>query len=260
MNTKNEAFLKVERQNRIRRMVEQSGRMTVGALSEYFRVSEATIRRDLEELEVQGWVQRTHGGALRLERATREPPILQRFHENQSEKQRIARAAVELIHPDETIFLGSGSTVLQVARNLPEAIPLTIITNSLPVVNELASRPKIDLIVIGGMLRSSELSMVGHTAEHGVQEFRADRVFMGIRAIDVHHGFTNDYLPETSTDRAILKIAPQVIVVADHHKFGRISTVLVGPVTVAQIIITGREAPQETVTELNELGIEVIQV
>lgn len=260
MNTQNDTFLKVERQNRIRRMVEQAGRMTVAELSERFEVSEATIRRDLEELDDQGWVQRTHGGALRVERATREPPILQRFHENQSEKQRIAQAAVGLIQPGETIFLGSGSTVLQIARQLPHPIQLTVITNSLPVVNELAASPDIDLIVIGGMLRSSELSMVGHIAEHDVREFRADRVFMGMRAIDVRHGFTNDYLPETMTDRAILGIAPQVVVAADHLKFGRVSSVLVGPVTAAQTMITGRETPLEFVTELRELGIEVIQV
>jgi DeoR/GlpR family transcriptional regulator of sugar metabolism len=259
MNT-NDTFLKAERQNRVRRLVEQAGRVTVTELSERFEVSEATIRRDLEELDGLGWLQRTHGGAVRVERATREPPILQRVHENENEKQRIAGAAVKLIHPGETIFLGSGSTVMQVARRLPEPIHLTVVTNSLPVVNQLASRPEIELIVIGGMLRTSELSMVGHIAEQGVSELRADRVFMGMRAIDAHHGLTNDYLPETMTDRMILEIAPQVIVLADHQKFGKVSSALVGPVTTAQIIITGTETSQVFVTELQELGIEVIQV
>jgi len=260
MNAKNDVFLKVERQNRIRSLIEQSGRITVAELSQRFKVSEATIRRDLEALEWQGGVQRAHGGALRLARLTHEPPILQRLQENPAEKQRIAQAAARLIQPGETIFLGSGSTTLQIAQRLPESAQLTVISNSLPVINELAPRPNIELIVIGGMLRASELSMVGHTAEQGVQEFRADRVIMGMHAIDVRHGFTNDYLPEIMTDRAALSIAPQVIVVADHLKLGRVSSMLVGPVTTAHTIITGSEAPEEIVTELRELGIEVILV
>jgi DeoR/GlpR family transcriptional regulator of sugar metabolism len=255
----NETLLKVERQSRIRKLVEQNGRVTVADLSVQFEVSEATIRRDLEEMDGQGWIQRTHGGAVQVERASREPPILQRIEENPTEKQHIGEAAASLVKDGETIFLGSGTTVLEIARHLPHDIRLTVITNSLPVINELAGHPNIDMIVIGGMLRQSELSMVGHIAEQAVQEFRADKVFMGMRAIDTRHGFTNDYLPETMTDRAILTIAPQVIVVADHRKFGRVSSVLVGPVTVAQIVITDKATPQECVLELQNLGIDVIQ-
>jgi DeoR/GlpR family transcriptional regulator of sugar metabolism len=235
---KNNTFLKEERQGRIRVMVEDQGRVFVQELSGYFNVSEATIRRDLEKLDGQGWVQRTHGGAMRVKRATREPPMLQRIDEQREEKQRIGQVAAALVKDGETIFLGSGTTVLEIARHFPEGLSLTVITNSLLVVNELAERSGIEMIVIGGMLRQSELSMVGHIAEQTVLEFRADRVFMGMRAIDARHGFTNDYLPETMTDRAIFKIAPKVIIVADHNKFGKVSSVLVGPVTGAHMVIT----------------------
>lgn len=256
----NETPLKAERHNRIRKIVEQTGRVTVAELSQQFEVSEATIRRDLEELDGRGWIQRTHGGAVRIERAAKEPPMLQRISEGQSEKQRIGQAAAKLIQESETVFLGSGTTVLEIARYLPYDMRLTVITNSLPVVNELTARPNIELIVIGGMLRHTELSMVGHIAENAVREFRADKVFMGMRAIDARQGFTNDYLPETMTDRAILSIAPNIIVVADHRKFGRVSSVLVGPVTVANLIITDQGISPECLQELQDLGIEVLQV
>ena len=256
----NETLLKAERQSHIRKLAEQNGRVIVPELSLRFEVSEATIRRDLEELAERGWIQRTHGGAIRIDRAAKEPPMVQRIGEQQTEKQRIGEAAAGMVHEGETIFLGSGTTVLEIARHLPVDIRLTVITNSLPVVNELAERPNIDMIVIGGMLRPSELSMVGHIAEQAVREFRADRVFMGMRAIDALHGFTNDYLPETMTDRAILSIAPQVVVVADHRKFGRVSSVLVGPVTAAHAIITDDKTSDECVTMLSELGIEVVRV
>ncbi|MCJ7661136.1 MAG: DeoR/GlpR family DNA-binding transcription regulator, partial [Anaerolineales bacterium] len=184
---KNNTYLKEERQGRIRVMVEEHGRVFVPELSVYFKVSEATIRRDLEKLDGQGWVKRTHGGAVRVERAVKEPPMLQRIDERQDEKQRIGQAAAALVKDGETIFLGSGTTVLEIARHFPEDLILTVITNSLPVVNELAERSGIEMIVIGGMLRQSELSMVGHIAEQAVREFRADRVFMGMRAIDARH-------------------------------------------------------------------------
>jgi len=256
----NDNLLKVERQSRIRKMVEQGGRVTTVELSSQFDVSEATIRRDLEELDDLGWIQRTHGGAVRVERATKEPPMLQRIEQLRAEKIRIGTAAASLIKDGETIFLGSGTTVLEIAHQLPQDIHLTVITNSLPVVNELAGRPNIEIIVIGGMLRPTELSMVGHIAEQAVREFRADKVFMGMRAIDARHGFTNDYLPETMTDRAILSIAPQVIVVADHTKFGKVSSVLVGQITIADVIITDESDQTESLKELSEIGIEVIKV
>ena len=252
-----ESLLKAERQSRINKLVEERGRVTVQELSDFFAVSEATIRRDLEELDDRGWIHRTHGGALRLERAVKEPPVLQRFSEQSEEKARIGKEAAGLVREGETIFLGSGTTVLEIARHLPTDLKLTVITNSLPIVNELADQSNFDMIVIGGMLRQSELSMVGHIAEQAVCEFRADRVFMGMRAIDTSHGFTNDYLPETMTDRAILSIAPQVIVVADHSKFGRVSTVLVAPVTAAHMIITDLATREEIVNELEGRGIEV---
>jgi DeoR/GlpR family transcriptional regulator of sugar metabolism len=256
----NETYLKAERHSQIRRLVEQKGRVTVPELRLQFEVSEATIRRDLEELDGLGWIRRTHGGAVKLDRVAIEPPILQRMSEQSLEKARIGQAAASLVKEGETIFLGSGTTVLEIARCLPSRLHLTVITNSLPVVNQLASNEQLQLVVIGGLLRQTELSMVGHVAEQALGEFHADRLFMGMRAIDVHHGFTSDYLPETITDRLILGIASQVVVVADHQKFGRLSSVVVGPVTSANLIITDKATPQAYVDELRLLGIDVWQV
>jgi DeoR/GlpR family transcriptional regulator of sugar metabolism len=255
-----ENLLKVERQRHIRKIVEQTGRVTTVELSNQFDVSESTIRRDLEELDGLGWIQRTHGGAVLSARATKEPPMLQRIEERRAEKIRIGAAAASMVREGETIFLGSGTTVLEIAHHLPQDIHLTVITNSLPVLNELVNRPNIELIVIGGMLRQTELSMVGHIAEQDVHEFRADKVFMSMRAIDARHGFTNDYLPETMTDRAILSIAPQVIIVADHTKFDKVSSVLVGQITIADVIITDDVGPTDSLNELSEIGIKVIKV
>ncbi len=253
-----EAQLKAERQRLIRDLVEAAGRVTVPELSQRLGVSTATVRRDLMELHLQRRLHRTHGGAVRLEHSVSEPPMLERAREQAEAKRRIGRLTASRLHDGETVFLGSGTTVLAVADAIPPAVRLTVITNSLAVANRLADRPSIDLIVIGGMFRRSELSMIGYIAEQAIRELRADRVIMGMRGIDVAAGFTHEYLPEIMTDRAILGIAPQVVVVADHTKFGRVCPVAVAPVTAAQVVVTDHDAPPEIVDRLRGLGLEVL--
>lgn len=255
----NNNLMKAERRRKIQALINEQGRATVQELSTLYAVSEATIRRDLEEMDAGGSIHRTHGGAVTVEHAPKEPPMMQRMGENKKVKALIGKTAAALIRDGETIFLGSGTTVVEVARHLPEDITLTVITNSLPVVNELATHSGIELIVIGGMLRQSEFSMVGHVAEQAVREFRADKAFMGMFAVDVSCGFTNDYPPEISTDRAIMGIARQVIVMVDNSKFGRVSSMLVAPVNVADIVITDDKVPSELIEELHEAGVAVIQ-
>jgi DeoR/GlpR family transcriptional regulator of sugar metabolism len=251
--------LKIERQAQIRQLAKEKRQVTVTELSSFFGVSEATIRRDLEDLDGQG-LQRTHGGAVWVEQAMKEPPIMQRLPEQAENKRRIGRAAAGLVKDGQTIFLGSGTTPLEIARQLPKSLHLTVISNSLAVVNELADSPNVELVVVGGLFRHSELSMIGHPAEMVVREFRADKVFLGMRAIDIRQGFTNDYMPEILTDRAILAIGSEVIVVSDHTKFGRVSSVFVSPVTAAHIIITDSEISSEIASEIRELGIRLMIV
>ena len=249
-------MMKSTRHTQIRNLVNQNGQITVTELNAMLNVSEATIRRDLEEMDQMGWIRRTHGGAVRVERAEKEPPILQRQAEQGNEKQRIGQAAATLVAAGQTIFLGSGSTVSAIVPHIRN-LPLTVITNSLPIINQLAGRDNIELIVIGGQFRQSELSMVGHVAEQAIREFRADLVFMGMRAIDAEHGFTSDYVEEAMTDRAILKIAPRCIIVADHSKFGKVSTVFLAPVTSAHTIISDDQLQPEIAAELRDKGLEL---
>jgi DeoR/GlpR family transcriptional regulator of sugar metabolism len=253
-------LLNVERQRQISQFIEEKKLAKVAELSIYFGVSEATIRRDLEKLESAGIIQRVHGGAISSngEQAHPEPIIIQRAAENAKEKSMIGRVAASLVREGETVFLGSGTTTLEVARHLKGKKDLTVITNALNIANELAEEQDITLIVIGGLLRHSELSMIGHIAEQTLQELNADKVIMGMRALSLSEGLTNDYLPETMTDRAIISFAPEVILVIDHSKFDKVSTALVAPVVYVSKIVTDDQAPPEIVAELRALGIEVI--
>jgi DeoR/GlpR family transcriptional regulator of sugar metabolism len=223
-------------------------------------VSEATVRRDLGQLQEQGWLKRTHGGAVLIKRAAPEPPVVQRKGEKAAQKQRIGRAAAALIHEDDTVFIGSGTTALEVARHLRGRERITVITNALTVINALAWEEGITLLSTGGILRLSEQSFIGHITEQALQELCPQKAVMGIRAINLTSGLTNDYVPEVSTDRVIIRSAPEVILVADHSKFGNVSTALVAPVTAVHKIVTDSGTPPEMVRELEDLGIEVIVV
>jgi DeoR/GlpR family transcriptional regulator of sugar metabolism len=248
------------RAERIKLFVEQQGRATVAEVAEHFNVSPATARRAILALAEAGDIRRVHGGAVAVRQAPPELPILQRIRDQGEAKQRIARAAAALASEDETIFLGSGSTTLEVARALVDRKGLTVITNSLAVLNTLVDAPDVSVVALGGELRRSELSLIGYITERALAELRATKVIMGIRAIHPEYGLTNDSLPETRTDRAILAMGGEVIIVADHTKCGRVSAAFVAPVTVMDTLVTDIEAPDTIVEALRAQNVRVHQV
>ena len=247
-----------ERQKQILSLLSKQGRLSVSEIVEQFSISEATARRDLETLASQGKAQRVHGGVIAAEQAPPELPILQREGEQADEKAGIGRAAAELITDGETVFLGSGTTVLEAAKHLRDRKNLTVITNSLPVLNALAGIKDITVVSLGGQLRDSELSFIGHITEQALAEVRVDKVVIGTRGISLEHGLTNDYLQETLTDRAILKIGHEVIVLADHTKVNRVATVLLAPLNAMQTFVTDSSADKKFVQTLKKNGINVI--
>jgi len=250
-----------ERQSQIQRFIEQMERVSVEQLCETFEISFATARRDLDALAKDGKIQRIHGGAIALLSAPPEPPLSLRSAEQSEEKRRIGKVGADLVEDGDTVFLGSGTTVLEVAYNLRRrGAVITAITNSLLAINALAGIPNIQLISLGGILRQSEMSFIGHITEQALSQLRADKVFIGIHAIDVKTGLTNDYLPETQTDRSILNIGQQVIVVADHTKCGRVSTTLVAPLSAIHTFITDDLAPTDFIADVAAFGIRVLAV
>jgi DeoR family transcriptional regulator, aga operon transcriptional repressor len=250
----------VPRSERIRLFVEQQGRVSVAEVAETFAISSATARRAILALAEAGEIRRVHGGAVAVHRAPPESPVLQRVSDQREAKQRIARAAAALAGDDETIFLGSGSTTIEVAKALVHRKDLTVLTNSLAIIDALIDAPDVNVVVLGGELRRSELSLIGFITEAALKEVRASKVIMGIRAIHPEHGLTNDSLPEARTDREILAMGGQVIIVADHTKCGRISAAFVAPVTVMDVLITDDATPAAFVEALEAQQIAVQQV
>jgi DeoR family transcriptional regulator of aga operon len=254
--------LRRERHRRIKEMVDADRQVKVGDLARHFGVTAMTIRRDLTELDLRGLIKRTHGGAIssRSETGSVEPPMLDRIAEEPIEKRRIAQAVAGMVEDGEMIFLGSGTTALAVAQALAGRTSLTVITNSLTVANALVTSRGITLVVVGGFLRREELSLIGHFAESAMKDMRVHKVIMGIRGIDADYGLSSDHLQELMTDRAILGLSDEVIIVADHTKFGHRAAGRTAPVTAATMVVTDIEAPADTVAAIRELGVKVIQV
>ncbi|MCC6315475.1 MAG: DeoR/GlpR transcriptional regulator [Thermomicrobiales bacterium] len=247
------------RLERIRAFVEREQRTTVDDIAKQFELSTATARRALVTLAARGDIARFRGGALAIPGAGREHPALQRQAEQRQEKERIGKAAADLVADGETVFLGSGTTTLEVARHLGQRRNLAVLTNSLLVIEELASSPDITVIALGGMLRRSEYSFIGHLVEQALQEIRAAKVIMGIRAVHPEQGLMNDFLPETLTDRAIVKLAREVIVVADHTKCGRVAPTFVAPVVAMHTLVTDSAVPDAFAEALRTNGITVVR-
>lgn len=253
-------LLREQRLHQILEAVQQNGQAEVGQLSRQFGVSDVTIRRDLRELDARGLLRRAHGGAVLPTTAPPEPPVIQRMLHQQRWKERIGQAAAALVGDEESVFIGSGSTTAYVARYLAQRRNLTVVTNALNIATELASAEGVTVVVTGGMMRASELSLIGHIAEQSLREVRVDRVIIGMRAVSLEAGLTNDYLPEVMTDRTIIRMAPRVVLVADHSKFGRVASAYVAPVERITTLVTDPLTDPETLDRLRQMGIEVIVV
>jgi DeoR family transcriptional regulator of aga operon len=250
----------VERQETIVKLVEQRKRMTVAEVSKELRISLATARRDLDELAARSRVERVHGGAIPSRFAPPEPPAIHRAVDRAADKRRIGAAAAGLVRDGETVFLGSGTTTLEVARQVRGRRGLTVITNSLHIISALADCQDMTLICLGGVLRSSEMSLIGHMTEAALGNVRANKVFLGVRGIDIEQGLTNAYLPETEIDRLMLRAGREAIVVADGSKIGQVAAGFVAPLSALHTLVTDKTAPGDFVEALGERGVRVLCV
>ncbi len=233
--------LKDERQDRIMQLLYKEGKAVVTELCMLLNVSPATVRRDIEELDAKKLVKRTHGGIVLPDSTKLETPVVRRRYFQANEKRAIGKAAAELIQDNETVFLGSGTTVLEVAKNLQARR----ISPLLPTPTDYQASydaPHINLIITGGFLRQAELSMIGHIVETSLSELRADKVVMSIQAIHRQHGLTNNDLAETRTDRTICHFSPTLILVADHTKFDKTNASFVAELSAIHTLVTDSNA------------------
>jgi DeoR/GlpR family transcriptional regulator of sugar metabolism len=247
-----------ERRQEIVHLVQQLGRVEVTDLSRHFKTSEATIRSDLKKLHVQGFVQRTHGGAVKPELVNIDRSLHQKLKLRAEEKERIGRAAAALINDGESIILDSGTTTQQIAKHIRAKKDLRVITNGVNVAMELLGAPGIQLILLGGVVRQNSFSIVGHFAEEMLERFSADKLFIGADACDPDFGLTTPNLEESQVNQAMVRIVRERILVADSSKFGKRSLARIMSLSELDKVISDTALPEDIQTELRQHGVEVI--
>ncbi|RPI94694.1 MAG: DeoR/GlpR transcriptional regulator [Chloroflexi bacterium] len=259
--TNNLDLMTLERQDQIVALVNDVGRITVAELSERFGVSETTIRRDLSSLAARYLIRRTHGGVMRVGTvATTEIPILLRQGKFAAEKDRIGAATAGLIQNGETLLVAGGSTGLAVAQHLSEHSDLTVITESLLVVQELLRQGQHRLIMLGGSVDPDEQAVRGTLARQMLEQLSVDKVIIGARAVSLARGISAETPEEAEFLRAFLNCGEHRILVTDSSKFHLSALVTLAPLNVINTLVTDNNLDDETAQQIRELDIYLITV
>jgi len=237
-------------------------RVTVDELVDRFSVSAVTIRGDLDSLAEIGALVRSHGGALKRADAPDDIPIAVKETLHHAEKVRIGHAAAQMIRDGETIMLDSGTTTLEIARQIRyvRLRSLNVITNALNIAMELAVLPQVRLIMIGGILRQMSYSLAGPPAELTVKGLHADRLYLGVDGIDPEIGVMTPDVLEAQLNTQMIQISREVVVVADSSKFQRRSLSIIARLDAVHKVITDSGTPPEMLEALRARGVEVIVV
>lgn len=248
-----------ERQQAILVRARQDGRVDVRSLAEVFNVTPETIRRDLSLMERRGLVQRAHGGAIPVDRISIEPAIADRESMLTAEKERIARAALAEIPKHGSVLFDAGTTTARLAELLPTETNLTVVTNSLPIAAQLATRPNIDLHLLGGHVRQLTLATVGAWANDTLRRVAVDVAFIGTNGITAGRGLTTPDIEEARVKTHLINSARRTVVLADHSKFGREDFGVVAPLSAIDCIITDTGIDAELAAEIEAAGVDVVR-
>ncbi|MFQ1049555.1 DNA-binding transcriptional repressor [Avibacterium paragallinarum] len=250
-----------ERQLAILNYLQTHGKTAVDQLAEFFSTTGTTIRKDLTALEKAKKVLRTYGSVvLREQEKTTETelPMTNKTHINLEQKKKIAQAAVKFLKDGDSIIIDSGSTVLQMIPYLAELNNLTIMTNSLHIMNSLVALEKEhELLMCGGTYRTKSASLHGILAEATFEKFSFDKLFIGTDGFDLELGLTT-FNEVHGVSKAMTNAARQIIVLADSSKFGRRSPNIVCPLEKIDVVITDNLLDKQTHQALLNKGIAVV--
>jgi DeoR/GlpR family transcriptional regulator of sugar metabolism len=243
-----------QRQERILEEVRERGGARVSDLVELLGVSDMTVRRDIEALASRGLVEKVHGGATAAsERSADEPGFEAKSFRCQSEKQAIAAAAARLVRPGTAIGVTGGTTTWTLARYLREVPELTVVTNSIPVAEVMRHSGRTDPnVVLTGGLRTPSDALVGPVADAAIRSLHVDLLFMGVHGMDEVKGFTSPNLMEAETNRAFVRSARRLVVVADHTKWGVVGLTTMAGLRDAHVLVTDDRLRPEARAVLSE--------
>lgn len=251
-------MLAVERRNNILKIIGIHGTVKVSDLSNKFSVTEETIRRDLERLDKEGKLIKTHGGAVLQENVSVEYSFDDRLKVNIEEKERIASLANELIEDGDTVFVDMSTTALLLMKFLGESINVTVITNSLRCLVDLAGKPNINLISLGGTFDERAYSFIGPTAYKNIDNYYVDKTIFSVKAIGVEYGLMDSKENLAHIKKKMIKNSRKSILLADAGKFDKNALIKVSDFSYIDTLVTTKKLDSNWVKYLNNKNVEVI--
>lgn len=248
-----------QRQELIAHAVEEHGGIRVSELVAELHVSDMTIRRDIEALARKGVVRKVHGGATRADRSADEPGFTAKSEMHPVQKSEIARATAALISPGSSVAVSAGTTAYAVAERLRTVQRLTVVTNS-PRVAELLFDPedKDRLVVLTGGVRTPSDALVGPVANEMLRTVHVDTLILGVHGIDVDAGLTTPNLQEAQTNRALIRSAKRVVVVADHSKWGIVGLSTIATLDTVDTLVTDAEPDESARRAIGKHAVNLI--
>jgi DeoR family transcriptional regulator, aga operon transcriptional repressor len=256
-----------ERLNALLEMLGQDGRLEVEHAAKTLDVSPATIRRDLDDLAAQRLLTRTHGGAT-PNKTTFDLPLRYKAGRRAKQKMRIGEAAAAIVPEGAIVGLNGGTTTTEAARALgsrfdgsgDQRTALTVVTNAVNIANDLAVRPRVKIVMPGGVVRSLSYELGGPLATEILDQISLDIVLLGVDAFDAERGASTHDEGEAVINRLMVARSNRVVVVADSSKLGRTAFTRICAITAVHMLITDSEAPNDTVSRLEQAGVEVRRV
>jgi DeoR/GlpR family transcriptional regulator of sugar metabolism len=251
-------MLAAERRRRIAESLRSRGVVSVTEMAETLGTSEITLRRDLRVMAEEGLLVRTHGGAVVSAGLAHEPTYSEKANQAAAEKAAIARLAVGMIRPGDSILLGPGTTTLALAHLLVDFPELTVVTNSLLVAQALMPAGRVEVILTGGTLRRAIHALVGPATEESTRTLRASQAFISGNGLTTERGLSTPSPVVAAADRALAAAAQQIVVLADHTKVGHETMCQTVPLERISTLITDAGADPEQLAAIREAGITVL--
>lgn len=251
-------MLGIQRRMKILELIQEEGSARVSNLSRIFKVSEPTVRQDLEKLEEEGYINREHGGAF-LRSVPQQVKNLSLHHmENMDKKIRIGKKAAELVHDDESIILDAGSTTTEIARNLLSKKNLKIITDALNIALLLGTESSFEIMVTGGEFKAPTLSLTGERAAQFFSQLHVAKCFLAVGGISLEAGLMYPGLSDLYPKKAMIDAASEVYLVADSTKIGKTAFASLGPIDLVNYLITDDGISDSDKKRIEEKGVKVI--
>ncbi len=255
----NQKMLAEQRRGVILEELGRAGSVSVADLSRRLKVSDMTIRRDLEELSGRKLLRKVHGGAVPLPKAAAEPHFEQKRKLNRPEKLAIAKEAQGFVNDGDTVAFSAGTTTWHVAAALqPGHKDLTFVTNSTNVALTLQENGWEKIVLSGGMFRTPSDALVGPFADRTLRTLNADVLFLGVHGVHPDAGLTTPNTAEAETDSRFVDAAQRVVVVTDNSKLGVVALARIIPLSRVDVLITDWKAPRETLREIELSGPKVV--